>query len=248
MMKIFRYALVVLGLALMSSHAHGQSYVAYDLAATATPNGTGGLSGQYVGNSNFGGTVGMEFDVNSAAIKVTYLGVFDSGRDGFHNTITAYIFNRDTQSIVTSVAFTPTNSAFQVGYHQFVSVGSDLVLSAGHYIIAAGGFSSADPFGAKQTGAFGGNDPAFVSDTFNSGSGNLISSVGDAVFAPNATVGTYPSFSQQGSGPLALNAATFIYSLSVPEPGSVGWLIGLAGLGGSLSYLRFRGRALKKRA
>ena len=231
-MKIFRYALVILGLTLMSSHAYSQSYIAYDLSTGVPP------PPAYTGNQAFGGTVGMQFDVNAAAIRVTSLGVFDSKGDGFHSTITAYIFNRDTQALVASVPFNGSADTL-IGYNRFKTIGN-LILNQGHYVIAAGGFTSADPLGNV---AFGNG---FIADTFNSG-GGAISAVGDGVYADDfAGPGAFPNHSQGGSGSLAFNAGTFTYSLDVPEPGSVALMMGMISMGGSLTYRRARRRVSKK--
>src|SRR5204862_5042583 len=47
-----------------------------------------------IGNQNFGGSLGMDFDIENP-ILVKQLGVFDDGSDGLKLTITARIFNRD---------------------------------------------------------------------------------------------------------------------------------------------------------
>ena len=234
-MKIFRYALVALGLTLMASRSRSQDLVAYDLSTATAGN-------FYTGQQNFGGTVGMEFDVNSAAIKVTSLGVFDSNRDGFQHVLTAYIFDRDTHNLLAQQSFsgTTTGSAGTlIGYHRFKDLTTGLILNAGHYIIAADAFTGSDTLGNET---FSG----FKSDTFNSG-GGLITSIAPSVYAEAFLgPGTYPN---NGFGSaFAFNAGSFTYSLYVPEPGSVALLFCMIGVGGSTVYQRVRRRNAKKRA
>ena len=232
-MKIFRYILIPIGLTLMSSHARSQTFNAYDLTTASAGAG-------YTGNQNYGGTLGMEFDVNSQAIKVTALGIFDSNGDGFHNVLTTYLFNRDTHALIASQDFSGTSTATAgtlVGYHRFIDQGAGILLGPGHYVIAAAKFSSADPEGNESIGGF-------VSDTFNSG-GGLISAVSPSLYAElYLGPGAYPS-STFGSA-LAWNAGSFQYSLYVPEPSSVALMCSLAGVGGSMVLRRSRRRGPKK--
>jgi hypothetical protein len=236
MMKVLRYVLIVLLLTQMSSHARSQSYIAYDLTMTSAGNG-------YAGNQGYGGTVGMEFDVNAQSILVTSLGVFDSGQDGFHNTLTTYIYNRDTQALVASVSFsgtTDTTAGTLAGYHRFKSIGG-LVLTSGHYLIAADGFSNADREGNVTNGN------GFVHDTFNDG-GGLITALPPSVYASGP--GLYPTIPSTTTDSLGFNAGSFTFSsisLAVPEPSSVVLLTSLIGVGGLFTYRSSRRKSAKNR-
>jgi hypothetical protein len=53
-----------------------------------------------VGAQNFGGPLGMDFDVGATSILMTHIGVFDSGQNGINGTLNAYIYNRDTQTVL----------------------------------------------------------------------------------------------------------------------------------------------------
>ena len=235
-MKIFRYVLAALCLTVMSSHARSQSFTAYDLT-TAT------AGSSYVGQQAFTGTVGMEFDVNAQSIQITSLGVFDSGGDGFHHVLTAYIFNRDTEAVVASQTFYGTSDSTAgvlEGYNRFLPVAGTLVLTPGHYVIAASGFAN-DSAGSDMNGAE--TLTGYVPDTFNDG-GGLITAVAPSVFAEAVLGGgAYPN-SHFGDA-LAYNAGTFQFTLYVPEPGSVAMVFGLSGAGISLALRKGKRQAKK---
>ncbi len=197
-----------------------QTFTAYDLQVADA--GT-----SYAGNQTWSGAIGMDFDVNSNGIAVTSLGVFDSGRDGFHHVMTTYLWNRDTQALIASQTFSPSDAGTLNGYHRFKSIGS-LVLAAGHYTISSSGFAS-DGSGTDNNGneLIGG----FVSDNFNSGSG-AISMVAPGRYSAAGHPADYPG-GQLGSA-LWVNGPSFQFSLApVPEPGMYGLLLsgGTMGLG-----------------
>jgi hypothetical protein len=226
MMKIFRYVLAALCLTLMSSHARSQSFTAYDLTTA-----TAGHS--YIGQQSYPGTVGMEFDVNAQAIQITSLGVFDSGRDGFHHVLTTYLYNRDTHALIASQSFSGTTNATAgvlQGYNRFLPVAGQVVLNPGHYIIEAAGFAT-DGLGADTNGAQ--TLAGYVPDTFNSG-GGLISAVAPSVYTEAYLGGGAYSSSTFGNA-LTNNGGTFQFSqvtLDVPEPGAVSLFGGLVVMGG----------------
>lgn len=236
-MKIFRYVLGALCLTLMSSHANSQTFTAYDLSTTTA-------GGSYVGQQAFAGTMGMEFDVNARAIKITSLGVFDSAADGFHHVLTTYLFNRDTHALIASQSFSGTDvstAGALDGYNRFKAVAGDLVLAPGHYVIAAAGFAN-DGLGADLNGAE--TLTGFKADTFNNG-GGLITAVSPSLYAEAYLGGgAYPT--QSFGDALAYNTGTFQYSLFVPEPGSVAMLLGLSGLSASLALRKARRRQVEK--
>lgn len=102
------------------------------------------------GNQNFGGAIGMDFDV-ARAVDVYELGVFDDGADGFTNQLTAYIYNRDTQALVTKVTFAPGATGRLVGGTRFLPLPCPLHLAADfHGTIVADGFSDADKNGNRN--------------------------------------------------------------------------------------------------
>ena len=58
------------------------------------------------GNQNFNGALGMDFDIDNP-IVVTRLGVFDDNSDGLFTTLTARIYNRETEEILAELVFDP---------------------------------------------------------------------------------------------------------------------------------------------
>ncbi|MCW3055580.1 MAG: hypothetical protein JWN14_4750 [Chthonomonadales bacterium] len=232
-MKIFRYILVPLCLTLMSSHAHSQSFTAYDLN---TPG--------YLGNTNFGGNVGMAFDVNAVNVTVTSLGIFDSGGDGFHHVMTTYLFDRDTHALIASQNFSGTTvltAGTLVGNQRFITLSAPVVLGPGHYVVSAYGFLN-DGLGNDRVGAE--DRPGFVQDTFNDG-GGVITAVGPSLYSEAYLgPGVYPTNTLGDA--LAFNAGSF--QLFVPEPSTVALMFSLVGVGGSLALKRARRRGTKKRA
>ncbi len=74
--------------------------------AYVVPAGTFGLQ-------DFGGAVGMDFDVRTG-IEVIRLGVFDSGSDGLFRTLTARLYDRDTKEALAAIEFTPEDPGILV--------------------------------------------------------------------------------------------------------------------------------------
>src|SRR5262245_60037221 len=143
------------------------------VAAYEVPTGT-------IGNQTFGGSLGMDFDVNQN-VTLTHLGVFDSGSDGLSSPISARLYNRTTQTEVTSVLNNTGASGTLVGSSRFYALATPLTLTAGfHGTIVAEGYSGAEPNGNQGAGALG--------QTTNSG-GGLLSFVGTGRFG---TAGQFP--------------------------------------------------------
>ena len=207
-MKSLKIVAALFVLAAFGSQAKAD-IIAYDV--------TSGLVGN---QSEFGGTLGMDFDVASGGIKVTQLGIFDSGGDGLSAAHTVSIYNRDTQALVLATAIPSGTVAPLVNGSRFVAVPA-FTLVSGHYTVATFGFSAADPnYNANRNG----NTSPSVLNT----GGGLISFTGTGRFGP---AGTYPGTADAGE--VLVNpygAATFQYT-AVPEPGSIVLLgLGSAGL------------------
>lgn len=222
-LKVFT---IILFLACLGNVAGAQVLAAYDLQTSAA-------GPSYAGNDNFGGNMGMDFDVNASNIQVTSLGLFDANRDGFHNVLTAYLWNRDTQTLLATQTFTPADPGTLDGYHRFKTI-PNLTLPTGHYTISSYGFVRTDA----------GNDTygnelhaGFVSDTFNTG-GGVITAVGmerftEAYLGP----GLYPNQTVAGTTPLWSNTSSFQFI--VPEPG-VNALLMCSGFAGSVIMMKRR--------
>ena len=66
------------------------------------------------GNQNFGGVLGMDFDVQNPVL-ITKLGVFDDGSDGLNLTLIARLWDRATQTELAAVEFTPEDPGELIG-------------------------------------------------------------------------------------------------------------------------------------
>ncbi len=192
------------------------------------------------GNQAWTGSLGMDFDVLlHHAIKVTALGVYDSGQNGIiSGPLYAVIYNRDTGQPVTSVlSFTTSSPGTLIGGSLFKTLNTPVILPTGDYSIVSWGYSASDPDGNL---GYGGLVPSTTT-----GNG-LISFVGSARFSPQGTGGVYPtgdngftSDSLDGGPDNRYYAGTFEYT-AVPLPPTLLLLgSGMAGLG----LLRFRRKA-----
>jgi len=93
-----------------------------------------------LGYQDFGGSVGLDFDVRSG-IEVTRLGVFDDGSNGLSRTITARLYDRDRKEQLASLAFTPEDAGTLEGGSRFKALSPSMVLLAGfHGTIVAEGY------------------------------------------------------------------------------------------------------------
>jgi hypothetical protein len=91
------------------------------------------------GNQAFGGSLGMEFDVDRP-VMVTRLGAFDSEGDGIQQPISVRLYNRATAGLVASLLFEPGNDGELVGGSRFLPLSPPLALPAGFQgmIVASG--------------------------------------------------------------------------------------------------------------
>ena len=131
-MKTTHNALRLLGLApLMLAAALQAQFTAYQI-----PGGT-------VGNQNFAGPVGVDFDVLSP-IYITGLGVFDSVSDGLDGTEAAYIWqltSPTTGTLLTSLTFAAGDGVL-VGGYVVKSLDAPLRLNPGSYVLSGDGYAS----------------------------------------------------------------------------------------------------------
>jgi len=109
--------------------AQVEPVIAYDV-----PSGT-------VGNQDFSGPLGMDFDVE-ADITITRVGVFDSGSDGLQSTITARLFDRETREPLVTLEFTPEDPGDLIGGSRFKDLSAELNITAGSRLtISAEGYN-----------------------------------------------------------------------------------------------------------
>jgi hypothetical protein len=126
------------------------------VAAYVVPDGT-------IGTQGFGGNLGLDWNAN-VAIKVTRLGVFDSGSDGLIAPLTARLYNRSTGGLLASLDFTPDDPGDLEGGHRFKPLVPPLQLPAGFRgTIAASGFSDQDLNGNGDIGQTTDNGSCAVS-------------------------------------------------------------------------------------
>jgi hypothetical protein len=219
-----------IGLSALALLAGGAGPSRADFIAYSTANTTG--------NQAFTGNLGNDFNVNlDSEILVTQLGAFDSGQDGFVNTITVGLFRRlpggnpntDTAgTLLASVTLTGTSGTL-AGNYRFAPLSTPLLLTPGFYTIDAVGFGASDLNGNE-------NNAGFTVMTNNGG--GVISFVGTGRFN-NSTTLSYPanSSANQGFGGLSPHpfAGGSFQATVVPEPASVALLataaLGLLGYG-----------------
>lgn len=111
-----------------------------------------------VGNQNFGGILGMEFDVIHP-IRITRLGAFDSGGDGLARPITVRIYDRtNTAAPVVSLTFpvddpaTPLREDGElIDGSRFLNPPQSLVLPAGFQgTVTASGYGASELLGNRN--------------------------------------------------------------------------------------------------
>lgn len=175
-----------------------------------------------VGNQTFGGSLGMDFNVASSPIRISALGVFDSGSNGLSMPISVAIFDRVTQAIVgPTVTFPVGTPGTLIGGSRFLPV-APFDLPAGFQgSIVAWGYGATEPNGNQGAGAL----PGLTTN----GSG-LISFVGGGRF--NGTPGAFPS-SVDGGPANRYAAGTFAFdAATVPEPATLAVFAAAAGVAG----------------
>lgn len=172
-----------------------QFHMAYDV--------TPGL----LGVQNYGGSLGLDFDVGLDPITVTHLGVFDSAGDGLALTITAYIYNRDTQLPLFGPLSFSGNGDLLVNGSRWQDIGDFLLPAGFRGSVVAEGYGPGEllyNMGGNPNAAF----PSLLDDA-----GGAISFVNSGRFG---AAGFYPA--NDDGGPVNRYAAgTFAYMI-VPEP------------------------------
>ena len=121
----------------------------------------------------------MHFDVGKP-IRVTRLGVFDSGGDGLLLTITASLYNRQTEALVASLVFTPEDPGELIGGSRFKSLAIPLVLAAGFE-----GTMSASGYGDEE---MNGNTLGALDPVWTTFGGGAIAFVGGGSYGDDPTI------------------------------------------------------------
>ncbi|MEO8427436.1 MAG: hypothetical protein ABI651_10020 [Verrucomicrobiota bacterium] len=171
------------------------------------------VPGNKQGNQAIAISVGMDFDVQNP-INVTRVGVFDSKSDGLKLPITARIYDRDSQQVLTELTFTPDAPGVLIEGMRFLDVSPPLHLDPGfHGVIAAEGYGPEEPI------INSGGDPNAVVWSLNDGNGS-IQFVGSSRYTGLITPGSFPE--TPDGGPEARYAAgTFEFDVSQAQfPGT----------------------------
>lgn len=162
------------------------------------------------GNQAFGGSLGLDFDVDNPII-VKRLGVFDDNGDGLRLPLTARLFNRETREVIATVTFGVGEGELIEGM-RFKALETPLRLEPGFK-----GVIQADGYGAEERLLNSHGDTNLVIWTLHDGNGSL-RFVGRSRYS--LTPGVFPEVEDQG--PVARFAAgTFEYEEFPPErPGT----------------------------
>ena len=107
------------------------------------------------GVQDFGGSLGIDFIVNSGGALLTSLGAFDSNGDGINSAggLTAQLWRRnsngtpdnfadDTGTLITSETFSAASPGSLEGSYRFKNLASSLSLAPGDYSIVAFGYDA----------------------------------------------------------------------------------------------------------
>ena len=182
------------------------------MPTSSNPVYTSFLTGQAAGNQNFGGSLGLDFDVGSAAINVTHLGGFDDGQNGINGTLTAYIYDRSTALAVAGpITLTGSSDPLVSGYRMRDI--ADVTLPAGFQgSVVIEGYNAAELL-YNSNGAAG-------ASAMGNGNG-LITFSGGGRFG---SAGAYPAGLDGGPANRYL-AGNFAFQ-AVPEPSAAALLAG----------------------
>ncbi len=191
---VLRLAVVAL---LLGAATSAQAIVAYNI-----PAGT-------VGNQAFGGSLGLDFNVNQP-ISITSVGVFDSSSNGLGLPLQARIYDRVTQLQVpgTFMAFPAGLTGTLTGGSRFLNLVAPVTLPAGFQgTIVGEGYGAAELNGNQGFGAIPGM-------TTNSGSGAIS-------FVGGGSNGAFNAFPGGGDGGPANRyaAGTFNFTVLPAVPG-----------------------------
>jgi hypothetical protein len=167
-----------------------------------------------VGTHTFAGNLGMEFQVDRP-IRITELGVFDSGQDGIQGAVGVSLWVRSPNNVTTQLAtldFSAGEGRLEPGTgSRFLPLETPLILQpGGTYAINATGFVGEDRYGQAQ-------DMTAVNGTTD-GADGAVRFVGSARFATDPNRFTFEPFhrypNRVDTGPFNKWAAgTFKYEM-----------------------------------
>ncbi len=154
-----------------------------------------------VGNQAYGGTLGMDFNVQQTT-SITHLGVFDDGSNGLARVLNAYLFDRNTQQLLATIQFSPGDPGVLEAGNRFKELSVPIVLPAGFQ-----GTIVADGYGVGEQNGNNGTPPW----TTNSG-GGILNFVGSSRFG---NAGQFPG--TPDGGPLNRYAAGTLKFTAAPN-------------------------------
>ncbi len=137
-------ATIALAFSLASLPCRGQSTVAYQVAPAT------------VGAQEFGGALGMDFDVLQP-VEIVQLGAFDSASDGLNRPLTVELWSRDNggtpddatddfgSSLLAFLTFTTAEPGALEGGSRFKDLPAPVSLAPGSYTIVAHGYGTGEP-------------------------------------------------------------------------------------------------------
>lgn len=156
------------------------------------------------GNQNYGGSLGMDFDVANPVI-IRQLGCFDDSSDGLFLPISVRVYNRDTEEVVAELLFNPDDAGTPeredgapIGGMRFLPLADAVTLPMGFR-----GTIVADGYGDMERNANRGEPTPWTTRSGNS-------SLNFVGLSRYGTAGSFPG--TVDAGPAArYGAGTFIY-------------------------------------
>lgn len=157
-------------------------------------------------------TIGNDFDV-STPIKITALGVFDSGSDGLVGKLNARIYDRDSHASLADIEFTPEASGTLVGGSRFLALKNPLTLQNGFHgtiSVAYLGTTALEPIGNVRV-----TPGSWTVD----GDNGALSFVGVGRHSWMGTGDSFPDLQDPSPEPNNFAAGTFIFNRAASDSG-----------------------------
>lgn len=199
-MRVRNIMFATVAVAMMTAGAANAQVNAYSLATPRTGNQT-----------NFAGSVGLQFDVVSV-IQVTRLGAFDSGQDGFSGAgVFSRIFERLSGLPVTPVvSFSSADGGILDGAYRFKDIAPVTLTPGVSYQIVSWNYGVANP-NVNAGATFAPNN--LPAPSTNTGGGLITFGQSRFSFAQNAN----PTNLDGGPNP-RYGAGNFTFRLPPPPP------------------------------
>lgn len=157
-------------------------------------------------------TIGNDFDVNTT-VKITALGVFDSGGDGLVGKLNVRIYDRDSHATLADIEFTPEAPGTLVGGSRFFALKNPLTLPNGFHgtiSVAYLGTPALEPIGNVRV-----TPGSWTVD----GDNGTLSFVGVGRHSWMGTGDSFPDIQDPSPVPNNFAAGTFIFSRAASDSG-----------------------------